>query len=77
MIWDFRVIRRRVFNQDIFQLHRVFYKDSTREEVAMIETTPATIVGTEPIMMLQDIELATNAFDSPTIYIPSWNEGVE
>lgn len=73
MIWDFRVIRRKVGNGEIFQVHRVFYKDETKAEAVYIENLPAGVIGMKAQSMLSDILLMTNAFDSPTLYIPEWN----
>lgn len=75
MIWDFRVVRRKIHGRDIYQVHRVFYNDDLKTQPNLIEEIPATIVGIGALPMLQDVELLTNAFDQPTLYIPEWNVG--
>lgn len=73
MIWDFRVIKKMVLNRAIYEIHRVFYKDHTKKNIHMIDSIPSSIVGVEPMMMLEDLDLMTRAFDLPTLYIPDWN----
>lgn len=75
MVWDFRVIRRRIGGKDVYQVHRVYYADSTKRAALCIENSPASIVGPNARTMLEDVELLTNAFDQPTLYIPEWNIG--
>jgi len=73
VIWDYRVVRRKVGNGEIFQIHRVFYKDEAKTLALYIENLPANIIGLKAQPMLSDILLMTNAFDNPTLYIPEWN----
>jgi hypothetical protein len=73
MVWNFRVIRRKAGGKDVYQLHRVFYLDPSRRLALYIEATPSSIVGEDAKLMLEDIELMTEAFSMPTIYIPEWN----
>ena len=73
MIWDFRVVKKKLKGRDIFELHRVFYTDHTKQSVTMIDKNPSSVVGIEPISMLEDLDLMTRAFELPTLYIPEWN----
>lgn len=74
MNYDYRVIRRRVSGLDVFQVHRVFYRDSGKTQPVLIERVPASIIGREPLAMLKDIELVTDGFEKSTIYIPEWSQ---
>ena len=51
----------------------MFYRDTTRTQPVLIERIPATVMGREPLDMLKDVELITEAFDKATIYIPEWS----
>ena len=70
MFWDYRVIRRLCGNSSLYQIHRVFYRDNSRLVPDLIETSPTPIVGASAINILKEVEAITNAFDSPTIYVP-------
>lgn len=75
MIWDFRIVRREINGTSIYQVHRIFYSDSSKRNMICIENIPATIIGTSAKVMLQDIETMVDAFEQPTVYIPEWNAG--
>lgn len=75
MFWDFRIIKRKINGKIFYQVHRIFYEDAFKRKITLIEELPASLVGTEPKGMLQDIDLMVNAFDYPVIYIPEWNVG--
>ena len=73
MYWDFRIIKYKVHGIDSYRIHRIFYSDSSKRNAMLIEHQPASIIGVEPKSMLEDIEIMTNAFDYPTLYLPKWN----
>lgn len=74
MIWDYRLIKIKKKGVDYYQVHRVMYQDPLRERAVFIERKPTTIEGRDLKEMLEVIELMVNAFDSPYIYMPGWNE---
>lgn len=75
MFWNFRIIRRKIMGKDLFQMHRVFYRDSMKRQATLIESAPANIMGVEPLALLEDIERMCDSFEKDVIYVPKWNQG--
>jgi len=74
MIWDFRIIKKKIKGHFFYEVHRVFYADITKKRPVMIDRTPASIVGQEPIEMLDDVDLMARAFSLPTLYVPELDQ---
>jgi hypothetical protein len=73
MIWDFRIVETRIAGHRFYNVHRVFYSDEAKTKAILVETRPATIIGNEPSVMLEDLDKMVDAFDRGTLVIPEWN----
>lgn len=75
MIWDYRIVHRKLNGIDLLQVHTAFFADGHKKNLVYLDSQPATLVGISTKLMLEQVELLTDAFEHPVIYIPSWNTG--
>ncbi len=74
MLWNFRIIKRKVGGTELYSVHRIFYERGLDSPPRIIENIPASIIGNAKRPMLEDVELMVEAFEMPVIYIPEWNK---
>lgn len=70
---DFRIVKRNVKGVILYEVHRVFYRDASKTRAYLVENRAATIIGSGPKIMLEDIESMVDAFDKSVIVIPEWD----
>jgi hypothetical protein len=69
--WNYRVLSQKSSNETVYSIHQVFYDE--QDIVVKYVKVPISLIATDLEDMVEDIELALEAFNQPIIKIETLN----
>jgi hypothetical protein len=69
--WNYRVLSQKSGNDTVYSIHQVFYDE--QDLVVKYVKVPISLIATDLEDMVEDIELALEAFNQPIIKIETLN----
>tara|TARA_R110002020_G_scaffold399656_1_gene609482 strand:+ start:354 stop:581 length:228 start_codon:yes stop_codon:yes gene_type:complete len=69
--WNYRVLSQKSGNETVYSIHQVFYDE--QDLVVKYVKVPISLIATDLEDMVEDIELALEAFNQPIIKIETLN----
>ena len=69
--WNYRVLSQKSGNEKVYSIHQVFYDE--QDLVVKYVKVPISLIATDLEDMVEDIELALEAFNQPIIKIETLN----
>ena len=69
--WNYRVLSQKSGDETVYSIHQVFYDE--QDIVVKYVKVPITLIATDLEDMVEDIELALEAFNQPIIKIETLN----
>jgi hypothetical protein len=69
--WNYRVLSQKSGDETVYSIHQVFYDD--QDLVVKYVKVPISLIATDLEDMVEDIELALEAFNQPIIKIETLN----
>lgn len=69
--WNYRVLSQKSGDETVYSIHQVFYDE--QDIVVKYVKVPISLIATDLEDMVEDIELALEAFNQPIIKIETLN----
>lgn len=69
--WNYRVLSQKSGNETVYSIHQVFYDE--QDIVVRYVKVPISLIATDLEDMVEDMQLALEAFDQPIIKIETLN----
>lgn len=69
--WDYRMLSQKSGKDTVYSVHQVFYDD--QDLVVNYVKVPISLISTDLEDMVEDIQLALEAFNQPIIKIETLN----
>jgi hypothetical protein len=69
--WNYRVLSQKSGDETVYSIHQVFYDE--QDLVVKYVKVPISLIATDLEDMVEDIELALEAFNQPIIKIETLN----
>jgi GTP:adenosylcobinamide-phosphate guanylyltransferase len=69
--WNYRVLSQKSGDETVYSIHQVFYDE--QDIVVRYVKVPISLIATDLEDMVEDMQLALEAFDQPIIKIETLN----
>ncbi len=69
--WNYRVLSQKSGDETVYSIHQVFYDE--QDIVVKYVKVPISLIATDLEDMVEDMQLALEAFDQPIIKIETLN----
>ena len=69
--WNYRVLSQKSGDETVYSIHHVFYDE--QDIVVRYVKVPISLIATDLEDMVEDMQLALEAFDQPIIKIETLN----
>jgi GTP:adenosylcobinamide-phosphate guanylyltransferase len=69
--WNYRVLSQKSGDETVYSIHQVFYDE--QDLVVKYVKVPISLIATDLEDMVEDMQLALEAFDQPIIKIETLN----
>ena len=72
--WNYRVLSQKNGTETVYSIHQVFYDPA--DNVTDYVKVPICLISTDLEDMIEDMQLALEAFDQPTLSIEELDESI-
>jgi len=69
--WNYRVLSQKSGDETVYSIHQIFYDE--QDIVVRYVKVPISLIATDLEDMVEDMQLALEAFDQPIIKIETLN----